>query len=135
MSECAFFIALVLTCGYLPLVLVTFPLVLFPIWLPATYLVSALVFSSRQVDPGRILGCGIGLTVAIVLLTIQPPFFGMILVPPFYAVALLPWVFSGKESVPGREVRIRAAIGLLIPIIWCFAYYSLGGEFVLFYAS
>lgn len=135
MLETAFLIALFLTAGYTPLVLVTFPILLFPIWLPATYLVSALVFSSRPVDPGRVLGCGIGLTVATVLLTIQPPFFGMILVPPFYAVALLPWVFSGKESVPGREVRIRAALGLLTPIIWCFAFYSLGGEFVLFYAS
>ncbi len=135
MLEIAFFLALALTFGYTPMVLVTFPLLLFPIWLPAKFLLSTLVFSSRPVDRGRVLGCGIGLTVATVLLTIQPPFFGMILVPPFYAVALLPWVLSGKEPVPGREVRIRAALGLLIPIIWCFAFYSLGGEFVLFYVS
>lgn len=135
MLEIAFFLALALTFGYTPLVLVTLPLLLFPIWLPAKFLLSTLVFSSRQVDPGRILGSGIGLFIATFLLTIRPPFFGMILVPPFYAIALLPWVFSGKESVPAREVRLWAAVGFIVPIIWCVVYHSLGGEFVLFYAS
>lgn len=137
MLELTFLLALTLplTVGFPYLVFVTFPLLLFPIWLPAKYLATIIVFGDRQVDPGRVLGSAISLLLATVLLTMRPPFLAMILIPPFYAVALLPWVFSGKERVSAREVRLNALTGLGVPVLWCVPYYRLGGEFVLMHVS
>ncbi len=135
MSEIAFFIALVLTCGYIPLVLVTFPLILFPIWLPARVLCSTLYFGSRQADPGRVYGSAIALAFAVVLLTFRIPELATAMCPFFFASALLPWFLSGKNTVEARRLRTVAALGILVPILWCICYYSLGGEFVLFVVS
>jgi integral membrane sensor domain MASE1 len=134
-SEYAFFLALILAGGIWPLVLVTLPLVLIPIWYPAGLLFVTLFVDKRKVDPRRVLGCSISLSVATVSLTLRIPEFAILFCAPYLASLYFSLLLSGREKLEARQLRLQAAIGLILPILWCFVYFGLGGEFVLLEVS